>query len=338
MPNCALFDVCGLTDDADPRARCCILHSRNADNAPDAFAAALLAHREKSHTFRAVLFPRFADFAGATFPEAADFSDATFTAGASFSKATFSGETTFTGTTFAGVAYFSETVFAKRVSFIKGTFTEGAHFAGARFTEGANFHSATFTGEADLTQATFVKGATFVHGTFAEKARFAGATFAEKALFHRATFTGVAEFSGATFAKGATFAEATFQDGADFDGVAFQGGKVDFAHCALLGPTRFAPRRIRKDLVPVFGNAAVDFRAVRVEPPDALAFVEANLDRCRLVDTDAAERAPDGVDVGAATVGPVVAGGRPRRGVRRTTAGAVRPLCRWRRLRTSIGS
>ena len=68
--------------------------------------------------------------------------------------------------------------------------------------------------------------------------------------------------------------------------MAFQGGKVDFSHCALLGPTRFAPRRIRKDLVPVFGNAAVDFRAVRVEPPDALAFVEANLDRCRLVDTD----------------------------------------------------
>ena len=286
MPDCAFFTICGLPDDADPQNRCCILHSRNPRKDSNAFAAALLAHRAKSRNFSAFKFPRFADFSETTLADEADFSNAVFAAGASFSTARFLGGATFAGATFFGTTTFTEAGFAKRVNFVRTTFEGAACFGRATFAAGANFYEATFSGDADFAQARFASRASFARATFTASARFTETTFADTAHLFRTTFAGRAAFGGATFAKGATFAEATFRQGADFDGAAFLRGKADFARCALLGPTRFAPRRVRKTTVSVFGDAEVDFRAVRIEPPDALAFVEANLDRCRFVDTD----------------------------------------------------
>jgi len=285
VPNCVIYEVCGLPDDADPEKRLCILHSRNVRKAPEAFMAALQAHCEKSHNFRAFVFPRDASFAGARFPEGADFSGASFLLGAYFSGAEFGGDTTFAGATFAE-AHFFATVFTAGASFARATFDGKTRFTDATFAVGASFHDATFAGDADFTKARFARETSFAAGTFAERGRFAEAQFTQEANFFRTKFAGAADFAGTTFCRGARFAEATFQRGADFDGVAFQAGRVDFAQAVLLGPTRFAPRRIRKEWVPVFGTAEVDFRAVRIEPPESLAFVEVNLERCRFVDTD----------------------------------------------------
>jgi len=308
VPNCKHFDVCGLTDEADPEAGLCILHSTKREKSSDAFADALLAHRKMSQDFRAFVFPLSTDFSGANFAEEPSFAGATFVRGASFAGATFARGASFAGATFFVWAHFQGATFGGGAKFSNAKFISEAGFSGAQFTEEASFHGATFEEKANFSDATFAKrasftmatfaeaahfsnaifaqGAGFISATFAKKARFSGAQFSDETNFYAATFTEKAHFSDATFVRGANLSGATFHGGVDFDGVAFQGGKVDFSNCALFGKTRFAPRRVRRDKLPVFGEAEVDFRAVRIEPPDAVAFVETNLGRCRFLDTD----------------------------------------------------
>ena len=73
MPECRHHAICGLTDEADPGAGLCILHSHQADKDPDAFTTALRKHRETlGNRFTSMVFPK-ADFTGESFTTSAIF-------------------------------------------------------------------------------------------------------------------------------------------------------------------------------------------------------------------------------------------------------------------------
>jgi hypothetical protein len=118
-------------------------------------------------------------------------------------------------------------------------------------------------------------GDCFIHFVFPERADFGAATFSKAAFFGAAKFLMEAGFTGATFTEGATFDSATFIDGADFDGAIFS-GRTLFA--GGQGYTK-AARHILADM-------EVNFRRVIINPPDAVAFLVADLTKCQFQDTD----------------------------------------------------
>jgi uncharacterized protein YjbI with pentapeptide repeats len=117
MPECRHHAICGLTDEADPAAGLCILHSHQADKDSDAFTTALRVHREtRGDRFVSMVFPPqtyfLSYFFGATFSGPALFSGATFSGKANFFGATFSGEATLRDAIFSGEAAFFNTIFS----------------------------------------------------------------------------------------------------------------------------------------------------------------------------------------------------------------------------------
>jgi hypothetical protein len=58
MAECKYHYICGLTDEYDPEAGLCILHSHQPQKDQQAFAAALATHREgKGDQFGFMVFP-----------------------------------------------------------------------------------------------------------------------------------------------------------------------------------------------------------------------------------------------------------------------------------------
>ncbi len=108
--------------------------------------------------------------------------------------------------------------------------------------------------------------------------------FQEIADFRDATFSGEAHFSGATFSGEADFFGATFSRGADFSGATFF--KAYFSGAKFFGRTLFATLQDDNKIVRVFSEANIDFREVTINPLDALSFRDADLRKCRFLDTD----------------------------------------------------
>jgi uncharacterized protein YjbI with pentapeptide repeats len=162
MPICQHYDICGLTDAADPASRLCILHSRQVDKDPESFTNALRVHRQtRGDRFTYMVFPMQTNFGHTTFDAGADFFRATFSAGADFRVATFSGD----------------------VRFSDATFSEEANFFGATFSGDVRFSNATFSKRADFTRATFSKRADFTGISFESDVTFSGSHFHGRVQF-----------------------------------------------------------------------------------------------------------------------------------------------------------
>ncbi len=181
---------------------------------------------------------------------------------------------------FTKFVYFHEAMFHGRASFWRATFSEGALFNQAIFSKGTTFIDATFT-----------KGVSFVGTMFCgkavigENASFVRATFSKGAFFQDATFSGRADFQGATFNEGAHFVSTTFSGGANFRGVRFNAG-ADFQRATFSGRTIFDGRSEGTRASHIFAGTEVDFRFVDLASPDAVTFVDADLTKCKFLDTD----------------------------------------------------
>jgi uncharacterized protein YjbI with pentapeptide repeats len=219
----------------------------------EAFARALSAHRKKSEDFAYFVFPVSAVFSGWVFDKRAEFFAATFLEDAVFVNTTFTRRADFGGVTFT-----------KEARFVNTNFKEAVFFAEATFSRTADFRGAMFTGEVE----------------------FGMAKFTEKGSFCEAKFTEEASFFETTFARGADFSQVKFHKGADFERTRFAEGKVSFFICSFLDKTRFSPALNDNTPSPFVGGAEVDFRRVRIEPSDALMFIEMDLSKYRFTDTD----------------------------------------------------
>ncbi|MBI2174243.1 MAG: pentapeptide repeat-containing protein [Candidatus Omnitrophica bacterium] len=166
------------------------------------------------------------------------------------------------------------------------TFEDEANFFAAKFTQEAKFFQAIFSRDGDFSLATFSKGADFTGATFTEWGMFIAAKFLEGASFSVAEFSKRATFDDAAFSNGAYFDDAIFLGGASFKGVAFEGGDADFRSARFLGRTFFVSRQEGQKTIPIFSGVKVDFMEVIVNSPDAVTFLEADLRRCQLLDTD----------------------------------------------------
>jgi hypothetical protein len=287
MPKCYDHAICGLDDAADPDAGFCILHSKNPAKDAHAFAEALAAHREKhGETFTRMVFPRAADFTGVTFATPAFFHGALFLGAANFTGATFRDSAFFHGATFSAQADFTWASFEEGATFARGLFTQSATFTEATFTRGATFSGTGFMREGTFHDTTFL-GAVDVSGArFEGAASFNRASFHQAATFDLALFRGPVAFCRTRFLRAASFASAQFQAGADFQETEFAGQQAGFGECVFGGQTRFAGRREGARIEMIFSDAEVDFRNVRADPPGTLWFFEADLRKCRLLDSD----------------------------------------------------
>jgi len=170
-------------------------------------------------------------------------------------------------------ADFHRNIFDKEVSFDQATFLQGANFYGARFIKKAFFGKVTFMGKTSFEGVTFAHDVNFSETRFTERTNFFMATFAKEASFSRAVFERGADFSWVTFAEGVGFSGATFL------------GKTLFTHKKsevfddYLAALQHLPG-------PIFSKVEADFREVNIEPPDAVTFRDADLRKCRFLDTD----------------------------------------------------
>jgi len=284
MPNCSLYDNCGLDDTADPTAGLCILHTWSPQKDRRAFEAALSAHRKvRGDSFAFFTFPAGVSFYEATFAGSVSFSGARFLGDAPFNKATFAADADFTAATFTAKASFSSAKFRERARFSHATFAAEASFASATFAAEAEFERATFTGDANFLQAQFAEKANFRNVTFAQEAHFWVAAFGS-ADFVLARFSKPAHFYRATFTKQAEFG-AYFDAGADFQQATFAQGPVSFRGSTFQGPTFFVAGGLAPTQA-LFAGVEVDCRELVIQPAEALIVRNADLRKCRLLDTD----------------------------------------------------
>lgn len=249
MSLCAHHHFCGLDGGADPRQGLCILHTGDPGKDRQIFSKALEAHRHtKGNDFTLIVFPEKVNGEMFDFGRPVKFDDATFL-----------DDVEFRATIFNEVAFFSGAKFKKKADFTGAQFAAEARFYGASFTSDATFMLATFADQADFLGAKFVQTALFTEATFIKVVNFMGAVFSGTALFNRAKFLG-----GALF-------RASFNGSVAFDGTLFR------------GHTLFAPF---KQGTPIFSGIDVDFRRSIIDPPEAIAFREADLQKCRFLDTD----------------------------------------------------
>lgn len=288
MPKCQHYKFCGLHDEADHEAGLCILHSQNPNKAQRVFAEALTEHsKQRGDDFTSMIFPGEDDFFQAKFSTKAIFHKATFAKSADFTDAEFVENVDFVETTFCKKAYFNGATFYKKAVFLKAMFTEEVDFRGARFTKEASFLWMTFPQFVSFTGARFSASTTFAGTEFSQEAHFDKATFAKRVDFAKTRFSQEADFGEATFAQEANFAGAWFSSGADFRKTRFAGTKVSFHSSRFHGTTLFTSRQDENQAVPIFrGVQEVDFTGVVIDPPNAVTFTEADLTRCRLLDTD----------------------------------------------------
>lgn len=163
MPNCSLYEICGLSVEANSEANSCVLHSRDAGKDKQAFAAALIAHRQKNgDRFSHIVFPDKVDFKGATFGNDADFTHAWFTQAAFFNGATFCKGADFFRAVFYKQAIFLNAEFAEEADFYGAVFDGLVSFCRTKFCNGANFEDAWFRGrEVEFALSHFQKRRVF---------------------------------------------------------------------------------------------------------------------------------------------------------------------------------
>jgi len=299
MSECLHHNICGLSDEADPEAQLCILHSKHPDKNIQAFSEALEAHRKsKGNIFRRMIFPKqngsdgtawsgMFTFNGATFEGMADFRYAMFygiinfngtifSETASFGEAIFSETASFYGAKFSGQAYFERTKFYGKASFHEATFCEQALFPGAIFCEQdsfdqADFSNATFSKPVSFNDATFSKTVHFSEVRFCDQASFDTARFVEEAHFHEAKLSGHTSFHWAKFCDQVSFRDATFRKPVSFNRATFFKSahfyeakffdRVSFQVATFSGTAYFQEARLSgvADFVLATFSGAVDF-------------------------------------------------------------------------------
>lgn len=285
MGNCKHYEICGLSDDADPAQGLCILHSMKPDKDKQAFANALANHRQKeAENFAYFVFPESANFRKATFTHQGNFSQTRFLKGADFVEAKFHQGVDFTEAKFGEESLFVQVQFlGRRANFFGAEFINGVSFSGAKFGRGAIFASVKFVkGDIRFFMAEFVKGADF------RSTEFNGPTLFRGTKFH----DGQVLFRGAAFIDGVDFSWAEFSNGAVFEETVFQGDKIDFKYGSFKGKSLFTSQREEgeENPIPIFSEVGeVNFKRVIIDPPDALTFIEADLTKCLFEDTDLQE-------------------------------------------------
>ncbi|MBI3779524.1 MAG: pentapeptide repeat-containing protein [candidate division NC10 bacterium] len=146
MPSCKHYGICGLTDEADPSAGMCILHSKASGKDKQAFAEALRTHRTQGgNNFSNIVFPEEIDFSNTEFDEDANFSGAMFNGTAHFTGASFQKNASFWGATFDKEALFSQTRFGQDAIFNHVKFLGGADFS-SLFSGSVSFNGCSFRG------------------------------------------------------------------------------------------------------------------------------------------------------------------------------------------------
>ncbi len=164
-------------------------------------------------------------------------------------------------------------------AFLEHRKRRGACFWCFVFPRVESFGGETFEEDADFTLAIF-------HG----EAHFTRTVFKGRASFRSCVFRNAVYFGGAMFEKEADFADATFETVADFQGTRFKTA-AKFCVARFNGRTRFSGRdedsaAKGRGFIPIFAGTEVDFRGVVMPSSEDLAFVEADLGKCRLLDTD----------------------------------------------------
>jgi len=253
MPNCKHFETCELTDEADPEAGFCILHSQKHDKDSSAFATAFDAHLSvRGYELAAVVFPAetdfsdrtidgHADFSNAVFMRGADFRRTNFTLSANFSGATFYRETLFYHANFQSVADFTKTKFWRNVKFTDSSFHNLTFFSDSEFLAYGVFDDVTFHHDAIFVGSKF-RLAVFSGARFEGLARFENVTF-EEAFFKHAVFATVL-FDSTRFRNNTDFNAAIFNGYAVFQEVQFERSasfiEVDFKDNVRFSKVRFA--------------------------------------------------------------------------------------------------
>jgi uncharacterized protein YjbI with pentapeptide repeats len=268
MARCGFYWVCGL--DAS-NGEHCILHAKNPDKAKQDFDTAFQVHLEKgSANFSNFVFPSSISFSSKVFSNAANFRESEFHDYAHFSETTFEGDADFTSARFHKAVWFNRAKFQKGAVFAttkfgivessKASLKDGL----ALFLPETSFYKTEFYGEVNFTAAEF------------GKANFSEAKFGtERADFFRTKFHGESKFERTRFLHGADFRGAKFVNGARFPQSEFW------------GKTIFAPYWLQEAFRELmFTNVEMDFTEVTIDPLNAITFRNADLRKCRLLDTD----------------------------------------------------
>jgi len=287
MRQCKYYDICRLTDEADPGAGLCILHSHSTKKNAEVFNQAFARHREQNgRNFSHMVFPGDVDFQGTPFTREVSFHNVKFTAQVNFAKATFAEAVDFTDAISAEVADFGNTAFSKRADFREARFEGSASFLSIIFSGDADFYAVEFLGEVLFDHATFSQTAIFSFAKFTQQADFVGANFAQNATFEGAKFAGRVDFDLASFMANSSFRWAEFLSTATFQMTLFKGTSADFMSSSFRDRAVFAARVNEGGKVHIFSGVDVDFSFVIVDPPDVLSFIEADMRRCELMYTD----------------------------------------------------
>lgn len=193
----------------------------------------------------------------------ADFAVAKFQNEAGLEGAEFNGEASFGGARFGGRAEFRGAVFKSQADFGEASFAlgPGADFSETVFLGEANFWRATF-GRADFVGTQFRREAVFRQATFGGAAQFGAATLGDTADFGPATSGSVVDVRPATFEGAADFGAATFADA-----VTFVGSGDSWVFCDQ-------------------DHSDANFRDVRFDQPQKVAFQDVFLGRARFLGTD----------------------------------------------------
>jgi uncharacterized protein YjbI with pentapeptide repeats len=270
VAKCALYSICGL--DAS-NGEHCILHAKNPDKAKQDFDTAFQVHLEKgSANFSNFVFPTQSNsiLSNKVFPNGANFKESEFYNYAHFSETTFEGDADFTSARFHKAVWFNRAKFQKAAIFAATKFhivessKEPLKGEDVLFLPETSFHKSEFYGEVNFTESEFGK-ANFSEAKFeTERADFLGAKFYAESKFERTRFLRGADFRAAKFVNGASFRQ-----------------------CEFWGRTIFAPyglQRAFRELI--FADVEVDFTDVTINPLDAIIFRDADLRKCRFLDTD----------------------------------------------------
>jgi uncharacterized protein YjbI with pentapeptide repeats len=270
VAKCALYSICGL--DAS-NGEHCILHAKNPDKAKQDFDTAFQVHLEKgSANFSNFVFPTQNNsiLSNRVFPNGANFKESEFYNYAHFNETTFEGDADFTSARFHKAVWFNRAKFQKAAIFAATKFhivessKEPLKGEDVLYLPETSFHKSEFYGEVNFTESEFGK-ANFSEAKFeTERADFFGAKFHGESKFERTIFRHGADFRGAKFVNGARFRQSEFW-----------------------GRTVFAPYWLQEAFRELmFANVEMDFTDVTIDPLNAITFRNADLTKCRFLDTD----------------------------------------------------
>lgn|GEM_PF-6450703 len=266
------------------------------------------ARFKQTTDFRMSIFEREAVFRETTFNQSTYFLEAEFKGDTDFSKTVFREKTDFSEVTFAGLvnfshvmfeqgAYFFDVKFEGNVDFRRAVFNV-VSFSMAIFEQRADFSEVKFKGTTDFVEVKFKKEVKFIdtifekmilfdfswiHNAefrdsmfytrvnfsrtmFSESVRFINVRFLNEVVF--SLFEPYVEFKGSIFYRDTIFFPAIFKRGANFFKCIFREGALFY--------------RIGQEMEEGF----INMRSVYFFKPEIVLFIEPDLSKISLLDTD----------------------------------------------------